>query len=62
MLTLHHKGYSNNPHHFPSRWCSVRADLPQVAFRKLRQQYVDMGYGLPTETFVPTHTVPANLD
>ncbi|KAL6774148.1 hypothetical protein ACKKBG_A23935 [Auxenochlorella protothecoides x Auxenochlorella symbiontica] len=41
---------------------SVRADLPQVAFRKLRQQYVDMGYGLPTETFVPTHTVPANLD
>lgn len=24
---------------------SVRADLPQVEFRKLRQQWLDMGYG-----------------
>ncbi|PSC71770.1 zeaxanthin epoxidase [Micractinium conductrix] len=28
---------------------NVRADLPQVMFRKLRQQYVDMGYAVPTE-------------
>ncbi|EFN52711.1 hypothetical protein CHLNCDRAFT_138729 [Chlorella variabilis] len=28
---------------------SVRADLPQIMFRKLRQQYVDMGYGVPSE-------------
>lgn len=24
---------------------SVRADLPQIMFRKLRQEYIDMGYG-----------------
>lgn len=24
---------------------SVRADLPQIQFRKLRQEYIDMGYG-----------------
>lgn len=28
---------------------SVRADLPQVMFRRLRQQWVDLGYGIPTE-------------
>jgi len=25
---------------------SVKADLPQTAFRKLRQEYLDMGYGV----------------
>ncbi len=33
--------------------CSVRADGPQVAFRKLRQQYVDLGYAVPPETVLP---------
>lgn len=27
------------------REVSVRADLPQLLFRKLRQEYMDMGYG-----------------
>lgn len=26
---------------------SVRADLPQTAFRKLRQEWLDLGYGVP---------------
>jgi len=34
---------------------SVRADLFQVAFRKLRQQWVDLGYLIPTEDEVPPH-------
>jgi hypothetical protein len=25
---------------------SLEADLPQIAFRKLRQEWVDMGYGV----------------
>ena len=32
---------------------SVRADGPQVMFRKLRQQYVDLGYSVPPETVLP---------
>lgn len=36
---------------------SVRADLPQVMFRKLRQQWVDMGYLIPTETERPPYTI-----
>jgi len=32
---------------------SVRADGPQVMFRKLRQQYVDLGYSVPTENVLP---------
>lgn len=32
---------------------SVRADLPQVAFRKLRQQYIDMGYGRASDRNLP---------
>jgi hypothetical protein len=28
---------------------SVRADLPQIAFRNLRQEYLDMGYGVPAD-------------
>ncbi|KAL4420675.1 hypothetical protein ABPG75_010331 [Micractinium tetrahymenae] len=32
---------------------NVRADLPQIMFRKLRQQYVDLGYAVPTEKEVP---------
>lgn len=27
------------------REVSVRADLPQILFRKLRQEYINMGYG-----------------
>jgi hypothetical protein len=30
-----------------AREVSVRADLPQTAFRKLRGEYLDMGYGVP---------------
>ncbi len=34
-----------------AREISVKADLPQIAFRKLRQEYIDMGYGsLPEAT------------
>lgn len=36
---------------------SVRADLPQVMFRKLRQQYVDLGYLVPTENERPPYTI-----
>jgi hypothetical protein len=32
------------------REISVKADLPQMAFRKLRQQYINLGYGVPPET------------
>lgn len=28
------------------REISVKADLPQTAFRKLRQEYIAMGYGI----------------
>lgn len=31
------------------REVSVKADLPQIAFRKLRQEYIDMGYGVLPE-------------
>lgn len=31
------------------REISVKADMAQIAFRKLRQSYVDMGYGVPPE-------------
>ena len=30
-----------------AREVSVRADLPQTAFRKLRGEYLAMGYGVP---------------
>lgn len=39
------------------REISVKADLPQMAFRKLRQQYIDMGYGVPPES-TSHHTLP----
>jgi phenylpropionate dioxygenase-like ring-hydroxylating dioxygenase large terminal subunit len=32
-----------------AREISVKADLPQIAFRKLRQEYIDMGYGVTPE-------------
>jgi phenylpropionate dioxygenase-like ring-hydroxylating dioxygenase large terminal subunit len=32
------------------REISVKADLPQMAFRKLRQEYIDMGYGVNPDT------------
>ena len=32
------------------REISVKADMPQMAFRKLRQQYIDLGYGVAPET------------
>jgi hypothetical protein len=28
-------------------------DLPQIAFRQLRQEWIDMGYGVPPESEVP---------
>ncbi len=37
------------PHEF-----SLAADIPQVAFRKLRQEWVDMGYAVdPSKTTGP---------
>ncbi len=27
----------------------TQADMAQIAFRKLRQSYIDMGYGVPPE-------------
>ncbi|GMH42660.1 hypothetical protein BSKO_10579 [Bryopsis sp. KO-2023] len=30
---------------------SVRADLPQIMFRKLRQEYINMGYGYTPQSF-----------
>jgi hypothetical protein len=33
-----------------AREVSVRADLPQTAFRKLRGEYLAMGYGVPPPT------------
>lgn len=36
---------------------SVRADLPQIAFRKLRQQWVDLGYLQPSELDQPPFSV-----
>ena len=35
------------------REISVKADLPQMAFRKIRQQYIDMGYGVSLERAIP---------
>lgn len=39
---------------------SVRADLPQIAFRKLRQQFVDLGYAVAPEE-EPGHGSPADF-
>lgn len=36
---------------------SVRADLPQVAFRKLRQQWADLVGVVPTEDERPPYTI-----
>lgn len=33
------------------REVSVRADLPQILFRKLRQEYIDMGYGYRHQSY-----------
>jgi len=41
---------------------SVRADLPQVAFRKLRQQYIDLGYGRAPERASPFQGVELRPD
>lgn len=35
------------------REVSVRSDLPQIAFRKLRQEYINMGYGQLPEASDP---------
>jgi phenylpropionate dioxygenase-like ring-hydroxylating dioxygenase large terminal subunit len=32
---------------------SLAPDMPQIAFRQLRQEWIDMGYGVPTESEVP---------
>ena len=32
------------------REISVKADAPQMAFRKLRQEYIAMGYGVASNT------------
>jgi phenylpropionate dioxygenase-like ring-hydroxylating dioxygenase large terminal subunit len=40
------------------REISVKADLPQIAFRKLRQEYIDMGYGVAPETVEKRYTAP----
>jgi hypothetical protein len=32
---------------------SLAPDMPQIAFRQLRQEWIDMGYGVPTENEVP---------
>jgi hypothetical protein len=32
---------------------SLAPDAPQIAFRQLRQSWVDMGYTVPTEEEVP---------
>jgi hypothetical protein len=32
---------------------SLGPDAPQIAFRKLRQEWIDMGYGVPPETVRP---------
>ena len=32
---------------------SLAPDAPQIAFRKLRQSWVDMGYAVPTEVEQP---------
>ena len=40
------------------REISVKADLPQIAFRKLRQEYIDMGYGVSPETTENRYRMP----
>lgn len=32
---------------------SLAPDLPQIAFRQLRQEWIDMGYGVPPESELP---------
>jgi hypothetical protein len=32
---------------------SLAPDAPQIAFRKLRQDWIDMGYGVPPESELP---------
>jgi hypothetical protein len=45
-----------NYHQLPAEY-SVRADLPQVQFRKLRQHWADLVGVLPTEEQCPPYTV-----
>ena len=40
------------------REISVKADLPQIAFRKLRQEYIDMGYGVSPEATENRYRMP----
>ena len=40
------------------REISVKADLPQIAFRKLRQEYIDMGYGISPEATANRYRAP----
>ncbi|KAL0046822.1 hypothetical protein WJX82_010864 [Trebouxia sp. C0006] len=40
------------------REISVKADLPQIAFRKLRQEYIDMGYGVSPEATENRYRAP----
>lgn len=32
---------------------SLGPDAPQIAFRQLRQEWIDMGYGVPPESVKP---------
>ncbi|GIL48760.1 hypothetical protein Vafri_5212 [Volvox africanus] len=40
---------------------SLQADLPQIAFRKLRQEWIDMGYGVQPEQ-LSDHSGSLRLD
>ena len=40
------------------REISVKADLPQIAFRKLRQEYIYMGYGVSPEASENRYRMP----
>ncbi|GIL69464.1 hypothetical protein Vretimale_13577 [Volvox reticuliferus] len=40
---------------------SLQADLPQIAFRKLRQEWIDMGYGVQPAQ-ISTHSGSLRLD
>lgn len=40
---------------------SLEADKPQIAFRKLRQEWIDMGYGVQPEP-VAKHSGSLKID
>ena len=46
--------YASAPASVPALLCLPQApDLPQIAFRQLRQEWIDMGYGYPPESELP---------